>query len=90
MINVKDVAKGHINELLGKNEKMSEERLSICRECPICINTCLGPMCDHEQWIHPETNETSKYPKEGYVRGCGCRLSAKTTLKDNHCIINKW
>jgi hypothetical protein len=47
-------------------------------------------MCDHDKWINPETEDVLLFPKDGYVRGCGCRLSAKATLKDNHCIINKW
>ena len=89
-VNVKDIIQGHINEFMGKNEELAIERMSICRACPLGLESTIGLMCDPDLWINPETNETSTYSKDGYVRGCGCRLAAKTTLPDNHCIINKW
>jgi hypothetical protein len=88
--NVSDIAKGHINEVFNINEDLQEQRLAICRECPICVQSAFGLLCDDEKWIHPETNDVLLFPADEYVRGCGCRLSAKTTLRDNHCIINKW
>jgi hypothetical protein len=90
MINVKDIVKGHINELLNVNEELAEKRLAICEACPLGIQTSLGLICNNNLWINPETEEISTYSRSGYVRGCGCRLAAKTTLEDNHCIINKW
>ena len=85
-----DIIKGHFNEATNKNSNLREERLEICRECPIFIEASYGPVCDNNKWINPKTNESSLFPLKGYVRGCGCRLNAKTTLKDNHCIVNKW
>jgi hypothetical protein len=85
-----DIIRGHANELFGINEELAIERIEICEACPICVQSAFGPMCDHDKWIHPETEDVLLFPKDGYVRGCGCRLSAKTTLRDNHCIINKW
>ena len=40
--------------------------------------------------IDPKTEKISFEPKQGYVAGCGCRLKAKTTLPNAHCVINKW
>jgi hypothetical protein len=91
MKKISDIAEGHLNEFLRKNEEMQQERLEICSKCPICDKeTPFGYMCSDKLWIHPATNEVSSFARDGFIRGCGCRLNAKTTLKDNHCIINKW
>ena len=85
-----DIIKGHLKELFGSNSNLSKERLEICKECPIFIQTSYGPVCDSKQWISDDGTTSSTSAKSGYKRGCGCRLTAKTTLKDNHCIVNKW
>lgn len=85
-----DVIRGHVNELFNSGADLSAERLNICKECPLYSESNFGPLCDSKKWINPKTNEFSLISKKGFVRGCGCRLTAKTTLKDNHCIINKW
>jgi hypothetical protein len=94
MINVKDIVKGHYKEFNNKiqniKDELTDKRLDICRACPLGIQTSLGLKCNKNLWINPETEEISTYSRSGYVRGCGCRLSAKATLKDSHCIINKW
>lgn len=87
---VSDIIKGHVKELLNRDEALSVERLKICETCPLLINTLIGPVCNSNMWINPETNETSTTAKNKYIRGCDCRLSAKTRLKDEKCIINKW
>lgn len=84
-----DIIEGHANELLGLNENISEKRLQICKQCPIYCQRW-GGTCNDRLWINPETNEVSVNPKDGYVRGCGCRLPAKTTLPYATCIAGKW
>lgn len=86
---VGNIVKGHINEMLGLNKDLSEERLSICKECPI-YSPKFGGVCNNSLWINPENENVSVFEKDGYVRGCGCRLKAKTALPDAKCIINKW
>ena len=86
---VGDIIEGHANELLGLNENISEKRLQICKQCPI-YSQRWGGTCNDRLWINPETNEVSANPKDGYVRGCGCRLPAKTTLPYATCIAGKW
>ena len=77
------IIKGHVNEMLGLNKSISEQRLEICRSCPLFKNTT-GGLCNPALWLNPETDETSTVKKDGYFRGCGCRLKAKTTLNNAH------
>ena len=86
---VSNIVKGHINELLGLGKDLSEERMKICLKCPI-YSELLGGICNSKLWINPETDEISLRKKQGYVQGCACRLKAKTTLIKEHCPANKW
>jgi hypothetical protein len=65
-------------------------RLEICKHCPLYSNGVMGPMCSSNMWVHPMTNVVSMKYKSGYIRGCGCRLTAKARLKDAKCVLNKW
>jgi hypothetical protein len=87
---LRDIIEGHINEMLSKNDKMSNERLAICLKCPIVKETSVGLVCDSNKWIDPKTSDVSETPKLNYKRGCACRLNAKTRVESNHCIVNKW
>lgn len=84
-----NIVSGHINELLGLNKNLSEERMKVCRICPI-FSEKLGGICNSKLWINPETDDVSLREKPGYVQGCACRLQAKTTLVNEHCPANKW
>lgn len=86
---INDIVKGHANELLGLNVDISEKRLEICMKCPI-YSPRYGGICNDKLWLNPETDEISTSRKEGYIRGCGCRLSAKTTLPNASCVAGKW
>lgn len=86
---VTQIVKGHINELVGLNEDLSVRRLMICKKCPL-YSSELGGVCDRKLYLDPETDNVSLKPLDGYVRGCGCRLLAKTTLPEAKCIAGKW
>lgn len=86
--NIADIIKGHINEFFNKESQLSEERMSICRNCPLFLETALGPICNPNLYIKGDL--VSTHPLEGYKKGCACRLSAKTRLKNDHCPDNKW
>ena len=47
-------------------------------------------MCNNKLWLNPITKDVSLDKKDGYVRGCGCVLSAKTRLPNAVCPANKW
>lgn len=83
------IIKGHVNEVLNLNQDISEVRKKICLKCPL-YKDIIGGVCNPKLWLNPETNEVSNYAKKGFYRGCGCRLSAKTRLKEGHCPANKW
>lgn len=84
-----NIVNGHINELLGLNKNLKEVRLQICRRCPL-YSSRLGGMCNNRLWLNKENGDVSISKKEGYVRGCGCRLRAKTTLANEKCPAGKW
>ena len=90
MSQITDILKGHINELLGEHDDLSETRLSICKRCLIYRESKnFGPMCNSSKYISEDGNETSDIYKKGYIKGCGCRLRAKTRLPKATCIIGK-
>lgn len=89
MSQIANIVNGHINELLNLNQDISEIRLNICKVCPI-YSSKFGGLCNNKLWLNPDTNDVSLQQKNGYIRGCGCRLKAKTTLQGEHCPADKW
>lgn len=87
---ITDIAKGHYNEILNREEVISKKRLQICKNCPILSDTMFGMMCDSKKYLDPKTNQVSYVAKDGYKKGCGCRLSAKTRVLDAKCPQGKW
>lgn len=87
---ISDILQGHTNELLGLNKNISKTRLAICEKCPLYKQTIAGPLCNNKIWIDIKTGDISLTNKQGYKRGCGCRLLAKTTLSYASCPIGKW
>ena len=77
-MSLKDIIVGHTNELLGREEQMSNKRLELCRKCPLFVSSLAGIRCNSNMWMNPKTQELSDNWKEGFVNGCGCRLEAKT------------
>lgn len=86
---VGNIIKGHINEILGLNKDISKERLKICKECPLFLDQ-FGGICNPKLYMNPKTQDISLEPKDGYNNGCGCRLLAKTTIPDAKCPNDKW
>jgi hypothetical protein len=55
-INVGQVIKGHINEITKQEQELSEQRMQICRQCPLYTETMAGPICDSKKCLNAETN----------------------------------
>lgn len=89
MGNIIDIINGHVNEAFNSNEELYKKRIEICKKCPLYKESNFGPICNPKLFIN-KNDETSTVKKEGYVKGCGCRLNAKTRLTYSKCIINKW
>jgi hypothetical protein len=83
------ILQGHVNELFGRNEDISQKRLNICYACPL-YSKRLGGICNNRLWLNVITGDVSTYPKPGYKNGCSCRLSAKTRLANATCPVGKW
>lgn len=88
-MDIGNIIHGHVNEALNINEDLSKERLKICNNCPIHSEK-FGGLCNNKLWLNKETGDVSLYQKDGYIRGCGCRTSAKTRLPNAHCPAGKW
>lgn len=68
----------------------AEERMAICKKCAMMTNDpTWGPTCDSTKFLNPETNESSKFPHVGWVRGCGCRMKWKVKSPSAHCVAKK-
>jgi len=88
-----EIANGHFNELRSKiglgnedDEYIFSKRETICNACPLKN----GNNCSTLQWINPLTYELANMPKDGFIRGCGCRLSAKQKSKQSSCPAGFW
>lgn len=88
-MNILDIANGHVKEILNLNQDLSQNRLKICYSCPL-YTTKLGGMCNNKLWLNVNTGDVSMENKQGYKRGCGCRLLSKTRLSNAVCPVGKW
>lgn len=88
-----EIIGGHFNELRSKlgladqnEEYVFAVREEICNACPLKN----GNNCDTQKWINPQTMDVVNAPKEGFIKGCGCRLSAKQKSKASLCPAGFW
>lgn len=88
---VNQIIEGHIKEFKNEERELYEERIEICKKCPLYSISAIGEICDSKKCVNPEKQEVvEKYPNNGSICGCGCRLSAKTRLKSAKCVLSKW
>ncbi len=85
----KDIAEGHLNELFDKNRDISVQRMQICLKCPL-YKSAFGGQCNPRLWLNPINGDVSNIRLDGYYKGCGCRLQAKTRVSSAHCPVKKW
>jgi hypothetical protein len=85
------IVDGHIKELLRQEQDLYESRIKICRGCKLMTkDKMFGEMCDKNKWINLSTGHISLVQLDGYVNGCGCRMSAKARIPEARCPLNKW
>lgn len=90
MSNISQIAQGFFNNVFDKRKMLYDERIKICRACPLLkVDNIFGEVCNKALYINKE-GKTSKTSKDGYVRGCGCVLASKTRVDEAHCVIDKW
>lgn len=72
-------------------EEFAKKRLEICKACPISKEVPgLGLKCDSSQWLSPDGTQSSHFAHDGWIKGCGCFLSAKVAKLSNYCVARKW
>lgn len=90
-MSINQIAEGFYKSLTDKEKELYEDRIAICRECKLLkTDSVFGEICNGRLFLNPETNETSQVRKEGFMRGCGCVLRAKTRVKTAKCPLGKW
>lgn len=73
------------------DEELYNERLEICRACPLGLETARGLICNPKLYINKEDKTSvSKFHKIGYVRGCSCCITNKALHEQSRCIVGKW
>ena len=72
-----------MNELIRK-------RMDICKECHLYRETKDGPVCNSKRYMSPNWKDWSYFPKDGWIKGCGCNLDHRTRQLNNHCVAGKW
>lgn len=79
---------GHWNELTNKNQELSKKRIEVCKTCPLMSESALGLICDAKKCWDGE--KVTSIPGKGKTCGCGCRISAKSSIKNAECVLGKW
>ena len=88
---IKRIVVGHYNEIMNKHEDVANSRMEICKRCPLLTHSPeWGPICNPNLYLNVQTMETKEQPTEGFKKGCGCRLKAKTRDLESHCPNNLW
>lgn len=82
---------GHVKELLNQEQELYNKRIVICKKCKLhTVDRTFGDICDRHKWYNPNIGHLSLERIDGYINGCGCRLSAALRVKEKTCPLNKW
>lgn len=86
---VEQIVEGHYKEITNQENELFEQRIKICKRCPLYTDI-LGGICDSKKCWDIEKNTLKSFPEKNIICGCGCRLNAKLRLKNAKCVLNKW
>ena len=84
------IIKGHFNEIVQNEEELYNTRIAICNTCQLMEMTAFGKVCSSKKYLNQKTQTITSFPCPTCVNGCGCRLDAKTRVKEAKCPLNKW
>lgn len=85
---VGQIAEGWTNDLLGKEQELSDKRMAICKQCPLYDKE--KDKCDSRKCYNKDTHEVTTYPQDGFICGCGCFMQKKSRVKNAKCVLSKW
>lgn len=86
-----DIVEGHYKEITKQENELYEKRIAICKKCPLySVKENLGEVCDGSKCWNQNKQILEAYPSNDNICGCGCRLAAKTRLKNAKCVLSKW
>lgn len=85
---VGQIVEGWTNDLLGREQELSDKRMAICRECPLYNEKT--DRCDGKRGINTKTGELVQYPGPDIIMGCNCYCLRKTKSKRAKCVLGKW
>lgn len=85
---LQQIAEGWTNYALGREEELSNERMKICRECPLYNEET--DRCDSKRCYNKETGELNDLPQKGFICGCNCLMKKKTRSVSSKCVLGKW
>lgn len=91
--NRNQIINGHLNELKSTFNLLSLDKKRIYDYREDICNSCLvktDNICDAKKWINPKTKEIKYTSSVGFIRGCGCRLSAKQKAYNAKCPADFW
>lgn len=67
-----------------------EERINICKKCPLYKQQTWGAVCDSNKYISKDGKEWSYFKKKDWVRGCGCLIKVFAKRPHSSCVIGLW
>lgn len=91
MFGVKQIVEGWVNDVFDKEQELYEKRIKICKECPLyTVDRIFKGKCDGSKCWDTINDKLVNFPGKNIICGCGCKMSAKTRLKESKCVLNKW
>lgn len=88
---IKQIASGWKKSLLNEEEELSKKRTAICKQCPLYTNDAVfHGKCDSGKCFDTKEMKLVPSPGPNIVCGCGCKIDAKSRLKNAKCVLNKW
>ena len=88
MEQVGQIAEGWTKHALGITPDFAEERMKICKQCPLYNKE--KDTCDKKRCWDKENQSVVSYPGKNIVCGCGCYMRAASKVLHKKCVLGKW
>ncbi len=89
MSTVGQIINGTIKNILNQEDALYQERIAICRACPLLKQDSLfGEICNPTLYMNSK-GEVSQTARPGFQHGCGCVLRSKCRVKEAECPLHR-